>query len=367
MKWIRKNLWWLIPLAVADGLFFRWLILRGQESPLPEPVFMEIALTNEAVVVPPWKGMVFPTDRTNLLSEDDLAGFQPTASGNPESGLYGSVRTANYGNALASSFHEGIDIAAMKRDRAGRPLDSVHAAADGMVGYINKYPGNSNYGIYVVLLHRDPVGWVYTLYAHLAEPARGLRIGQAVTAGTVIGRMGNTSSTGIPMERAHLHFEIGLIDNSRFAAWFRAQHLKPDHGNFNGQNFFGVNPRQFLQHQRQEPELSFLSHLAGIQPGFELLLNTSRPIDFFQKHPKLWEGPAQPSGAVFLACSESGLPLRGRPATGEEMEKLGRQKTMVWKVDEEVIGRNGCHLIARSPQGWELAPRGEKWLEVLTY
>ena len=64
---------------------------------------------------------------------------------------------------------------------------------------------------------------------------------------------------------------------------------------------------------------------------------------------------------------ESVVRIRGRPATAEEVEKLGRQKAMVCKVDDKVIGRNGCHLVSRLPNRWVLGPRGEKWLEVLTF
>ena len=133
----------------------------------------------------PFRDLVFPTDQ--VLDRNDPDVFQPAASGRPESALFGSVRTANYGKGLAASFHEGVDIAAGQRDTAGRPQDAVYAVADGAVAYVNAVAGNSNYGKYVVLIHTCPSGMVYTLYAHLMALSPGVIRGRAVQAGDVLG------------------------------------------------------------------------------------------------------------------------------------------------------------------------------------
>ena len=118
-----------------------------------------------------WSKLVFPTQQQGLLEEGREDVFQPTAAGTRESALYGSVRTVNRGGRLLASFHEGIDIAPVRRDRRGRPLDDVLAVAEGKVAYVNKVAGNSTYGKYAVVEHDDPMGPVYTLYAHLASVA----------------------------------------------------------------------------------------------------------------------------------------------------------------------------------------------------
>ena len=230
MNWRKHSLHllWIIPVIVVDVYVVLWLKERGrrlaedeqeaallQPAPAPEPIR------------PPWKGMVYPTDQTNLLGDVVASTFQPTASGRPESGLYGSVRTANRGGGVMPSFHEGIDIASLQRDRAGRPLDEVRAAADGKVAYINRVSGNSNYGKYVVLLHRDPMGEIYTLYAHLAEARRRSRPGQPCNGGRGGWKMGNTSSSPIPMERGHLHFEIGADQQHAVRLLVPGQQMKP--------------------------------------------------------------------------------------------------------------------------------------------
>ena len=364
-----KRLLWIVPLIVVDFLIFRGLKNRGAqtEKGIEEASLEPVVMAPVPVAASPWKNFVFPTVQGRLLEHMTEDIFQPTASGNPSSGLYGSVRTAKNGKGLMSSFHEGIDIAATQRDRHGRPMDGVRAVAKGLVGYINRIGGNSNYGIYVVLLHNDLLGEVYTLYAHLAEVPKTLRVGRTVSAGETIGLLGNTSSAGIPMARAHLHFEIGLINNRRFVLWYKARKLKPDHGNFHGRNFLGVDPLKFIASRRQNPELNFRSHLAALPPAFEMVVAAPKQPNFFHRYPSLWNGPEFDGSPIVLSSSENGLLLGGRRSVVAEQRALGKQKCVVLKVDEAVLGRNGCHLITRTSKGWKLGSRGVEWLEILTY
>lgn len=87
--------------------------------------------------------------------------------------------------------HRGVDYAGPR----GTP---VKAAGDGKVDYIG-YKGG--YGKTIVLRH----GATYTtLYAHMSRYARGLRRGQRVSQGQIIGYIGSTGlSTG-----PHLHYEF---------------------------------------------------------------------------------------------------------------------------------------------------------------
>ncbi|NMG46369.1 peptidoglycan DD-metalloendopeptidase family protein [Aromatoleum toluvorans] len=87
--------------------------------------------------------------------------------------------------------HKGTDFAAA----TGTP---VKAASNGVVEFAG---GQNGYGNVVVIQHRD--GYE-SAYAHLNGFARGLRKGQRVRQGDVIGYVGSTGwATG-----AHLHFEI---------------------------------------------------------------------------------------------------------------------------------------------------------------
>lgn len=361
-----SNLWKIPPAAMAA------LLLVGCQSEAPLPPPQPITLPEPVAVTktnlpprpppPPWQDLVFPTAQTGLL-KGDLRVFMPTLPQHPDSGLFGSVRNGSKGQAR---FHEGVDIAPLQRDRRGEPTDAVRSVAAGVVGYTSGVAGNSNYGKYVVVLHSDPVGTVYTLYAHLASVT--VKPGQPVQAGAPLGIMGHTSSSAIPRDRAHLHFEIGLLGNERFALWYRAQKLKPDHGNFHGQNLAGVDPLAFLRWQRAQPAGSFRDFLATQPAAFSLAVTPAHAVDFFRRYPALREGTEWRAGAAMvLNCAENGLVLKGRLATDAERIALLRAKYAISGVNAAVLGRNGSHLIAPARGGWALTSTGERWLAALLY
>jgi hypothetical protein len=277
------------------------------------------------------------------------------------------VRTTRVGNGLASSFHEGIDIAPVRRDSRGRPLDEVRVIADGIVVHINRQSGNSNYGNYIVVTHDDPLGDIYTLYAHLAAIVPERRVGQRITCGTVLGTMGNTPAAIIPVGRSHLHFEIGLILNSRFGDWFRGQRLKPDHGVFNGLNLQALDPLAFFAVQGDSSRFEFGEFLARVPPAFSVLTRMAALPDYFRRYASLWKGGPFAGGWVVLSCSENGTILAGRPAGEQEVSRAAGARRGVFDVDAKVLGRNGCHLIVRRNGQWMLGPKGERWLEILQY
>jgi murein DD-endopeptidase MepM/ murein hydrolase activator NlpD len=89
-------------------------------------------------------------------------------------------------------FHTGIDLV----EPFGSP---VFAADDGVVALVGS--SSSGYGNYVVIAHS---GGLDTLYGHLS--ASLVKVGQAVTQGTVIGLEGSTGNSTGP----HLHFELRI-------------------------------------------------------------------------------------------------------------------------------------------------------------
>ena len=356
----RFHLWWLVPLLIFDAVFFAWLWKR-LSFPLPstEPV----SVVSKGIRV----NFAYPTDRE--LDRFNAENFQPTASGRPESAFYGSVRTVWSGKRLVPSFHEGIDIAPIERDRAGNPRDVVMAAADGEVAYVNRYSGNSNYGKYVVLLHGAGPGRIYTLYAHLDEIGTEIRPGTQVEQGSVLGIMGSTSNERIPPANAHLHFEICLPLSSRFQQWFRKQKLSPDHGNYNGWNLIGLDPLAVYDKQEEsdEDEYDLYAHLAAIPRAFELVLKMPHQLDFFRRYPALWQDTEFNGGVMVIACSENGLLLSGRSANGNETAELGRRKHAVRSVDRSALGRNGCRLVVSENGKWRLGAEGKKWFSLLLF
>ena len=87
--------------------------------------------------------------------------------------------------------HSGIDYAAPTGTR-------VKAAADGTVAFAGWQGG---YGNVVILQHH---GQYSTVYGHLSNFAKGLRAGQRVSQGDIIGHVGATGMATGP----HLHYEF---------------------------------------------------------------------------------------------------------------------------------------------------------------
>lgn len=318
-----------------------------------------------APAVPDLARLGFPTAQDKLADTNAVGVFQHTGSGNEESGRFGSVRTG--ANGLAR-FHEGIDIATLQRDSRGRPLDTVHAVAPGTVALVNRVAGNSDYGKYVVLLHDDPAGSVYTLYGHMAETAAGLTEGQRVQTGALLGKVGNTALDPIPMARAHLHFEIGLLANPQFLSWPARKQKNTPGGIYNGLNLLGVDPVQvFRRALATTNAFTFLAHLQQHPVAFEFMMRARRQLAFFEAHPSLWEGEPYRGEAMVLSVSEGGLPIKGRNATPEELAGLGNLVHKVVRVDPLVLGRNGRRHVVSSGGRWILAQNGATWLDLLTH
>jgi murein DD-endopeptidase MepM/ murein hydrolase activator NlpD len=312
-----------------------------------------------------------PTGQSNLLDTTSTAVFMPSGSGRVESALYDSSRMRVSGGRVLPAFHEGIDIAPLQRDRAGRPLDPVWAATTGVVAHVSRHAGNSNYGIYVVIRHKDAVGEIYTLYAHLASIRPGLAVGLPVDAGDPLGVMGHTSSSAIPLARSHLHFEVGTILNTRFADWFRTLKAKPDRGLYHGWNLAGIDPLAVFRAQAADGGFSMKDYLLAAPSAFTLIVRGRAGQDYFRRYPALWQSgePLESAGAVALMVSVGGVPLRGRAATAEEVSRIGGNGVRVQEVDESLLGRNSRRLIVRGPAPgcWILSAAGEQWLEIFQY
>ncbi|RUS44979.1 glucosaminidase domain-containing protein [Cohnella sp. AR92] len=119
--------------------------------------------------------MVWPTTATYVTSNFGMRT-------NPVSGVY--------------KLHKGVDIAPANSDKRDYPNI---AAMDGIVtvaGY-----SEDGYGYKVVIDHG---GGIETLYAHMKANSLKVTVGQEVTAGTVLGTMGETGN----VDGRHLHFEV---------------------------------------------------------------------------------------------------------------------------------------------------------------
>ncbi|MDK3160821.1 M23 family metallopeptidase [Kamptonema cortianum] len=239
-----------------------------------------------------------------------------------EGGTYGYVRTLKrtpYG-IIATRFHEGIDIRPVKRDATGEPLDPILSIDDGKVVHINHVSRHSNYGLYVVVTHQWQGCEYYSLYAHLAEI--DVRPGQMVRRGERLGRLGYTGA-GINRERAHLHFETGVIINRHFQRWF--DQAMPGEinrqGMWNGINLYSWNPALFLLEYRTNPTKSlpeFIRKIEGV--SWKALVPNPGRIDLLERYPWLREGYRGNPVSWEIHFGETGIPVRFLPR-GERVEE----------------------------------------------
>ncbi len=254
--------------------------------------------------------IAWPTsmDRSTIRSYEDYA--QPTVSGKPESGLFGMVRDDQH------RFHEGLDIRPIARSPSGEPLDRVFSAMKGSVAYINLQL-NGPYGRYVILYHPEAEVPVYTLYAHLAAVEPGLKVGDKLPKGAAIATMGHTSTspTAIPKDRAHLHFEVGLLLSANFGNWYAAQPDLRDspnhHGIWNGQNLVGFDPAPLLARS----SANLLDSVRQLPTALAVTMRTKRPPDFVLRYPGLVAPGTDPSKAAgwYVEFTWHGLPKRWSP------------------------------------------------------
>lgn len=266
-----------------------------------------------------------PTDNETLFTTggDDYyvyvdRVFEGVKSKPWQGGTYGMVRNpfrpSPGAPVMFSRLHEGIDVKPIYRDERGEPQDDVRPIAPGRVVHTSSNPRHSNYGRYVVVSHRVPEGVIYSLYAHLASVE--CSVGDKIGTGSVLGRLGY-SGVGLNKTRAHLHLEIGLMINSRFADFYTGENK---HGHFNGMNLVGFNPTDVLQHCRDGRPFSLTAYFARLKEHYRVAVPCVGTMDILRRHPFLYKGSrtatARPR-SLEIAFTAEGVPIGIYPASRE--------------------------------------------------
>ncbi|MGA1205711.1 MAG: murein hydrolase activator EnvC family protein [Opitutales bacterium] len=288
-----------------------------------------------------------------------IAAFvQPTVSGEPESALFGCVRTDG------RRFHEGLDIAPVRPRKRGEATDPVVAVDDGIVRHISTVSGNSSYGRYVVVEHAYSDLVYYSLYSHLATVEGRLSPGQVIRSGERIGIMGRSAGGyTIPQERSHLHLELGLRLSDQFQDWYRRQSFDSpnEHGNFNGMNLSGWNPLDYFQAMRSGRVRSPLEYVGQIPPAVMLHIYTDRVPDFNTRYPELvLEGCAEETRAGWeILLSGWGLPVAIKPIDRATLKGvLNEGDISVVGVNRIELDRYECRRIISEKNGEVSLGRG---------
>lgn len=309
-----------------------------------------------------------PTANHAIYEKDSEEKFFVGTVGKPwTTGTFGCVRTEG------EQMHEGLDIRCLQRDRHNEPTDPVMATADGNVAYISRRPSLSNYGNYIVLKHIVEGIEVYSLYGHLHEIREVLRVNQSVKAGEVIAIMGRTANTreGISKDRAHVHFELNLLLNDKFSAWYKSRFptQRNDHGTWNGQNLLGMDPKIILLSQHSNPKFSLLDFIRH-QPEICRVQIRDTNFSWLRRYRPLIrinsltekEGVA---GYEF-SLNPNGIPFDFVARAPSEMK--GKSRIQLLSVNEAEQRKNPCrHLVVNHGGKWDLSRHGLELIDLLTY
>jgi murein DD-endopeptidase MepM/ murein hydrolase activator NlpD len=295
--------------------------------------------------------LAWPTPNTAYIEGRPITEYvQPTVSGEPESGLFGGVRSSG------TKFHEGLDLFPLKRDAAGEAADPVYAIMDGVVRHVNTKAGDSSYGRYVVIEHPGATPAFCSLYAHLKTV--DVREGDRVARGQTLGIMGRSAGGySIPRDRAHVHLEMALMMTSDFQRWFVAQKFgSPNqHGNYNGMNLMGIDPKDFFDEFRAKRVNDFGEYLARQPVAVRVRVGYRKVPDFVTRYPSLMTAPV-PVGAVAgweIDLLWTGLPVALRPLSTAEAPDLRAGAVEIVKVDEDLMAKQRSIRLVRQ--------RGRHW------
>jgi peptidoglycan LD-endopeptidase LytH len=310
--------------------------------------------------------LIWPTPNRAWAEGRPITAFiQPTVSGIADSGCFGCVRSDGF------QFHEGLDLKPVRRDRHGDPLDPIYAVLPGVVEHVNLQPAESSYGRYVVLEHRGCTPAVYTLYAHLAKVMPDIRPGATVSQGQVLGIMGHSAGGySIPLSRAHMHFEMGLMITTDFQRWYDRQHFRhPNaHGVWNGLNLMGFDPLDFYNQWRDRRVDNFQDYFDRMQAEVRLRIVTNQIPDFVRRYPSLLKAPL-PAGSVGgweIACNWTGLPFAWWPLTPAQTAGRPENQVTLLTVDQASVVHHRCKvLVRRRGAGWTVGPELETVLAQL--
>lgn len=301
--------------------------------------------------------LTWPTPNTAYVEGKPIETYvQATASGVPESGLFGCARSGG------TQFHEGLDLKPVKRDARGESLDDIFAAMPGVVRHINARAGDSNYGRYIVIEHTDVQPPVYSLYAHLSAVLPGLKVGDVVKSGQVIATMGRSSGGGtIPRERAHLHFEIGLMATRQFQSWYTWKKFgsRNEQGLYNGMNLMGLDALDFFNQFRSQRVAGFMDYFAQIPAVARVRISTKIVPDLVQRYPQLLttEVPATGVAGWEIKVSATGLPFSWKPLMATDVLGYRANAVRLSEVDAEAVRRCRCKSIAVLKRGQYLPGR----------
>jgi len=191
----------------------------------------------------------------------------------------------------------------------------------------------------------------------------------------VVATMGRTANTrqGIAKDRAHLHFELNLFVNDRFATWFKGANpgQRNDHGLWNGQNLAGLDPRLILLAEKEQGSGFNLLQFTRNQTELCRVYVRRTQFPWLRRYPALIRrNPVVDKEGIAgyeIALNYAGLAYELIPRSASEIKPSG-PKYQLLRVNESEVSKNPArHLVARQGGHWVLTTHGRRLLDLLTY
>lgn len=190
----------LIAAFLAGVALDSWLRVYGPPKPASASVEREEAhmAPASAVTAQASSGSVATTGTRSTLRVpiDDF----------PVESMKGGFAEARTGHE-----HEAVDMLAPRNT-------PIHAVDDGRIAklFVSKAGG-------ITIYQFDPMARLCYYYAHLERYAEGLREGQAITRGQVVGYVGTSGNA--PRNTPHLHFAVFELNDQH--QWWKGQAIDP--------------------------------------------------------------------------------------------------------------------------------------------
>jgi hypothetical protein len=180
-----------------------------------------------------------------------------------------------------------------------------------------------------------------------------------VKRGQIIGTMGRSSGGyTIPVDRSHLHFEIGLMATQDFQSWYNWKKFgSPNQqGLWNGMNLMGIDPRDFLEKWRARRVDNFDDYFARKDSAVRLRVVTTRIPDFIRRYPALLRTPIEGLvGGWEVQCDVTGLPFSWTPLSPTQVAGLRANSVEILAVDNAALRSFRGKTLVRNRNG-NLAP-----------
>jgi hypothetical protein len=194
----------------------------------------------------------------------------------------------------------------------------------------------------------------------------------------VIATMGRTTNTRQPItkDRGHLHFEIGLRMNDRFAAWHTAKlpEERNDHGNWNGRNICGLDPRLILLEQERLGSKFSLLEFIRTRPELCRVIVRDTRFPFLRDYASLIHRNAKAEkegvGGYEISLDFNGVPFSLTPRAKSDIGAGPRFQLLSVNENEALL--NPCRKLVLKSGGhekldWKLSNAGTQLLDLLAF